>query len=243
MAKAHFILQGKGGVGKSFAAIMLWQFLKSHDYTVVGIDTDPANSTFHGFDGSVQYINVLNDQKDIDASKFDAMLNTILTTDADHVIVDTGASSFIALMSYLASQDIPGFLAEAGHDMVIHTAIVGGSALKETIAGFDDLTRQLSTAKFIVWANPYWGPIESDGKKFEEFNVIVENKDRIAGIVRVPSVKAETFGRDLREMLTAQLSFDDAAKSSTITQISKHRLGMVRKDMFLAVSTAMASVF
>ena len=43
MAKIHFVLQGKGGVGKSMIAAVLAQYLTEHDRQPMCIDTDPVN--------------------------------------------------------------------------------------------------------------------------------------------------------------------------------------------------------
>jgi CO dehydrogenase nickel-insertion accessory protein CooC1 len=49
MAKIHMILQGKGGVGKSFIAALLAQYKASKGQPSLCIDTDPVNATFHGY--------------------------------------------------------------------------------------------------------------------------------------------------------------------------------------------------
>ena len=48
--KVHFILQGKGGVGKSFVAALLAQHYQANGRgAVVCVDTDPVNATFSGY--------------------------------------------------------------------------------------------------------------------------------------------------------------------------------------------------
>ena len=49
MATIHFILQGKGGVGKSMIAVMLCQALRHFGKEVIAFDTDPVNATLAGF--------------------------------------------------------------------------------------------------------------------------------------------------------------------------------------------------
>lgn len=48
MKAVHFILQGKGGVGKSFIATLLAQYLSQHN-EIVGFDTDPVNASFEQY--------------------------------------------------------------------------------------------------------------------------------------------------------------------------------------------------
>lgn len=45
MATIHFIQQGKGGVGKSMIAAILYQVLRHLGKEVVAFDTDPVNAT------------------------------------------------------------------------------------------------------------------------------------------------------------------------------------------------------
>jgi cellulose biosynthesis protein BcsQ len=45
----HFIMQGKGGVGKTLVSVLLTQYLKSQDRNVLCIDTDAVNRSFYRF--------------------------------------------------------------------------------------------------------------------------------------------------------------------------------------------------
>src|SRR5687768_8770781 len=49
MNQAHFILQAKGGVGKSLAASVIAQFLRGRGESVEVVDTDPSNATLFGY--------------------------------------------------------------------------------------------------------------------------------------------------------------------------------------------------
>ena len=49
MATIHFIQQGKGGVGKSMIAVILYQVLGHLGKEIMAFDTDPVNSTLAGF--------------------------------------------------------------------------------------------------------------------------------------------------------------------------------------------------
>lgn len=49
MATIHFVLQGKGGVGKSMVAVFLYQSLKALGHEVMAFDSDPVNTTLTGF--------------------------------------------------------------------------------------------------------------------------------------------------------------------------------------------------
>jgi ATPases involved in chromosome partitioning len=98
MATVHFIQQGKGGVGKSMIAAILYQILGHLGQKVAAFDTDPVNATLARFrEFQVTSLDILKDG-DIDPRQFDILIDSIMEQSPDtHVIVDNGASSFLAL--------------------------------------------------------------------------------------------------------------------------------------------------
>jgi hypothetical protein len=109
-----------------------------------------------------------------------------------------------------------------GHQLIVHTVITGGQALMDTLAGFALLARQFpSECDFVVWLNLYWGAIDIEGQTFEQMRVYLEHKDRVAAIVHIPALKADTFGRDFSEMLQDRL-----------TLMTRQRLKLIKAQMF-----------
>jgi hypothetical protein len=88
------ILNGKGGVGKSFFATNFVQFLKDKQIPHVAIDTDNENSTLKRFHGEAEFINIEDDQG-ID-SIFPALEKAQL------VVVDCRAASTDIFLDYFA---------------------------------------------------------------------------------------------------------------------------------------------
>jgi hypothetical protein len=232
MAKIHMILQGKGGVGKSFIAATIAQYKASKGQKPLCIDTDPVNSTFHGYKAlSVRRLQIM-DGDEIKSRNFDTLVELVAVS-KDDVIIDNGAASFVLLSHYLLSNQVPALLQQMGHELVIHTVITGGQALLDTVNGFAQLVSQFpEEALFIVWLNPYWGPIEHEGKRFEQMKAYTANKDRISAIVQIPSLKEETFGRDLSEMLQERLTFDEALAMDSRTIMTRQRLKLVKGQLF-----------
>jgi hypothetical protein len=232
MAKIHMILQGKGGVGKSVIAALLAQYKASKGHKTLCIDTDPVNATFHGYSAlDVQQIGLM-DGNEINPRRFDTLVEIIAPSEQD-VIIDNGASSFVPMTHYLISNQIPALLAGMGHELVIHTVVTGGQALLDTINGFQQLAGQFpAEASFVVWLNPYWGPIEYQGKPFEQLKAYLERKSRVAAIVHMPILKEETFGRDLRDMLQARLTFDEALAAASLAIMTRQRLKIVKGQLF-----------
>lgn len=232
MARIHMILQGKGGVGKSFAASVLAQFKKNKGHNPVCIDTDPVNPTFAGFKAiSVKQLNIMDDNE-INSRNFDTLMEWIISSRED-VIIDNGASSFIPLSHYLISNEVPALLASTGHELLIHTLITGGQALPDTVNGFVQLVRQFpEQTLFVVWLNPYWGTVKHEGKSFDQMKAYLENKDRIFAIIHIPTLKEETYGFDLNEMLQKRLTFDEAIASPSKNIMTRQRLKIIRDRLF-----------
>jgi len=238
MAKIHMILQGKGGVGKSLIATLLAQYKINAGQQPLCIDTDPVNATFHGFDKlKVKRLHILENEE-INPRHFDTLIELIAPT-TDDVIIDNGASSFVPLSHYLNSNQVPSLLQELGHELVIHTIITGSQALTDTLNGFSQLVTQFSQeTTFIVWLNPYWDAIESDGKNFEQMKAYTANKNRVSAIIKMPTLKKETYGRDLADMLQEHLTFDEAIANPALTIMTRQRLTIIKKQLFEQMDSA-----
>ena len=88
------ILNGKGGVGKSFFATNFVQFLKDKQIPHVAVDTDNENSTLKRFHGEAEFINI-EDEQGIDLI-FPALEKAPL------VVVDCRAASTDIFLDYFA---------------------------------------------------------------------------------------------------------------------------------------------
>jgi len=171
-------------------------------------------------------------EEEIDSRSFDTLIEWISQTDSD-VVIDSGASSFVALAHYRISNQVPEVLQKLGHQLVVHTLIAGGQTLFDTVSGFAQLVRQFpESSQFVVWLNPYWGPLARDGKDFEQMKAYTEAKDRVAAIIRIPKVKAETYGLDIREVLQAHLTFDEALAHDAFSIMTRQRIKIFRDLLF-----------
>jgi hypothetical protein len=238
MAKINMVLQGKGGVGKSFVASTLAQYMKNKGEEPLCIDTDPVNTTFAGYKAlNVTRLHIM-DGDEINSRHFDDLIELIAPTTHD-VIIDNGASSFVPLSHYLISSNIPSLLADMGHELVVHTVITGGQAMQDTVNGFSQLASQFpENALFVVWLNSYWGAVQHEGKDFEDMKTYKENKEKISAIIHIPALKEETFGRDVTEMLQERLTFSEAIASPGRTIMTRQRLKIVRDELFNQLTNA-----
>jgi hypothetical protein len=232
------VLQGKGGVGKSMISAMIGQYKTHKGQKPLCIDTDPVNSTFKGYKAlDVRRLNIM-DGDEINSRNFDALVEMIASVEND-VIIDNGATSFVPLSHYLISNQVPALLQDMGHELVVHTVITGGQALEDTVSGFTQLAAQFpAEALFVVWLNPYWGPIEHEGKGFEKMKAYTDNKERVSAIIQIPALKEETYGRDFSEMLQERRTFDEALADSALTIMTRQRLKIVKSQLFQQLDNA-----
>lgn len=235
MANIHMFLTGKGGVGKSFCCIMLVQYLvDSGRQAPICIDTDPVNATLFGYKAfNTIRLDIMEEDR-IVPRKFDEIIELIAeTSKVDSVIIDNGASSFIAFGEYLPSNDIPSLLHSMGHQIFINFVITGGDSQEETVQGFAELAEHFSEpAKILVWLNPYHGTIEHNGLQFEDFNAYQVYRERVLGIISIPQFKQETFGYNIAQMLKVRHTFREELENPKTPLMTRQRLKMAQRDIY-----------
>ena len=229
--QVHFILQGKGGVGKSFISAILVQYFRERNGGVKAFDTDPINDTlsqYRGFEAS--RVNIMNDDNNIDARVFDTLMEDILGSESV-CVVDNGASTFVPLMAYMVENRAVEVLQSAGKEVIIHSVITGGQAFDDTLHGLS-LMLDSQKAPVVVWLNEFFGEVVRDGKSFAESALYKDYKDRIRGVVRVEKGNPDTFGKDMEVLGKNKLTFDEAAQSPLFGIMPRQRLKMVREALY-----------
>lgn len=238
MATVHFIQQGKGGVGKSMIASILYQSFHLLGKKVAAFDTDPVNATLAGFkEFTVTCLDILKNG-DIDPRQFDTLIDSIMEQEPDtHVIVDNGASSFLALNSYIRENEILSILQESGHSVFFHSVITGGQAIADTVLGLRSLALGFPATPIVVWLNPYFGEIIMDGRPFEDFKVYHEFSSQFHAIITIPQGNKATIGKDLETLFAKRQSFETAINSGQ-SIVVRSRLQRYRDDLVNAISNA-----
>lgn len=227
----HLSLQGKGGVGKSLIASILAQYFRQKGRDVQCIDTDPVNQTLAQYRAlRAQHLELLQDGQ-VDQRRFDVLLERILTEDAVFV-VDSGASTFIPLWNYLLENDVMQVLPQARKRLYVHTVVTGGQALLDTLKGFRSLAESTSDRNLIVWINEYFGRVEYAGKSFEQMQAYELSKDKVFGSVQITKRNNDTFGRDIHDVITSKLTFDEAIRDGAFSLMAKQRMRVVQRDLF-----------
>jgi hypothetical protein len=121
---------------------------------------------------------------------------------------------------------------QGGHQLVVHTIVTGGQALLDTLHGAAQLVKQLDAARFVIWLNPFWGPVADNGRTFEQMNLFEAIKKRIETIVSLPAFTDELFPQDIASMLKSRLTFKEAIESPDHSLMSRHRLKVAQREFY-----------
>ena len=229
----HFVLQGKGGIGKTFVSTLLAQWMKTkHADPLRCYDTDQENTTFSRYKAmNVRHIPVMTTMRIIDPKGFDTLMVDILESDGNCVI-DNGANTFSPLMAYLIENAAFDLLRESGRRVFIHSIVGGGDTLHDTAAGFLS-TVQSTTAPIVLWENEHFGLLQApSGKLFTESLTFSEHIDRVRGRVKLSQRNSDTFGADIKKMNTARLTLDEVMQNEKFNIMEKQRIKVLYKDIF-----------
>ena len=226
----HFVLQGKGGIGKTLISTFIAQYINERNPgTLKTFDTDQENATLAAYKGlNVTPIDVMNEDRTINRKMFDKMMLDILATD-ENVVIDNGANTFSPLMSYLMENQFIDLLQDSGKDVYIHSIIGGGDNLKDTVSGFASLAKQTS-CPMIVWLNENasWGGTDN----FIDSDVFIKNSENVRGIVLLQGRNSDTFGDDIKRMQKARLTLNEIMENPDFNVLERSRLNSVFRDVY-----------
>ncbi|MES3023739.1 MAG: hypothetical protein V4857_19405 [Pseudomonadota bacterium] len=229
----HFILQGKGGIGKTLVSTILAQWLAPKDTLPLRCyDTDQENATFSRYKAmDVKHVQVMTDDRNIDPKRFDALMIDLLEEDGNCVI-DNGANTFSPLMGYLIENDCFSLLEESGRKVFIHVIVGGGDTLHDTAMGFVS-TAKATKVPLVLWENEHFGLLKSaSGKLFTDSQTYADHADRVRGRVVLTQRNADTFGADIKKMNTARMTANEVRESDKFNVMEKQRIKVVFRDLF-----------
>jgi hypothetical protein len=229
----HFVLQAKGGIGKSFVSTLLAQHIINETGAARCFDTDQENTTFQHYAALlVQHVVVTGQSRLIDPKKFDSLMETLLTEPGNFVI-DTGANTFSNLLAYMIENEILPLLMRAGKTTYIHTIVGGGDTLADTANGFYAIAQKVSGTRVVLWLNEHFGEIKTaEGKPFIETQAYRQSASRLAGTVTLYRRNPATFGEDIRKLNTKRHTIAQALVSPEYTLMEKQRIKTFSRDVF-----------
>ena len=230
----HFILQGKGGIGKTLVSTLLAQWIKTTypEAPLRCYDTDQENTTFSRYKAmQVKHVPVMNDSRTIDPKRFDALIIDILAADGNCVI-DNGANTFSPLMAYLLENAAFDLFKESGRNVIIHTIVGGGDTLHDTAVGFTT-TATSTKVPLVLWENEHFGVLQTpSGKLFIDSQTYSDHAHKVKGRVRLALRNSDTFGANIKKMNTSRMTLDEVIQSERFNIMEKQRIKTVYKSIY-----------
>ena len=197
MKRLDLILNGKGGVGKSFFAVNFVQFLKDKDIAYVAIDSDNENSTLKRFHPDARFLD-LDKRRELDGI-FDPLEK------ANLVVMDCRAASTDLFIDFFAEIDLSTVLSAMGASL---TLIMPVNHESDSVDQVQRLADQFGKkCNYVVIRNA----AHSDSfALFESSEVRAQLKDKLGG--------REIAMTRLQDWLVEALN----AENLTITAATKH---------------------
>jgi hypothetical protein len=123
-----FVASGKGGVGKTTAAVKLSEWYISKGLKPVCLNADAFNVglALDSYPALNAKRLVLVQDGEIVKEGFHEMLEAFATGEGPFV-VDIGSNTFRQVLSYSRELDLPAILADMGLDVEIHAIVAGGN--------------------------------------------------------------------------------------------------------------------
>jgi len=229
----HFVLQGKGGIGKSFVAALLAQYFQDQGAELIAFDTDQENTTFAHYKAlNVRHVPVMTEARTIDAKRFDGLMEQILNENGT-VVVDNGANTFSPLIAYMMENRVPEFLTESGKRVYVHTVVGGGDTLSDTANGMKSIADGLTDVPLVLWLNAHFGELKTrEGQAFVETPLFKRLQERVRGVIMLHGRNPQTYGDDIKRMNVARLTVAEVMQSADFAVMEKQRIRTVAKDVY-----------
>lgn len=222
MKRLDLILNGKGGVGKSFFAVNFVQFLKDKGIAHIAIDSDNENSTLKRFHPDTRFLDLSN-RRDLDGI-FSALAKTNL------VVVDCRAASTDLFIDFFNEIDLPTMLSTFDAKL---TLVMPVNHESDSVDQIQRLTEEFQNrCNFVVVRNA----AHSDSFAiFESSEVRVRLADKLGGR-EITMTRMQDW---LVEALNAEnLTITAATKHVSFSLLDRQRIQNWQRKLFVEIESA-----
>lgn len=221
MKRIDLILNGKGGVGKSFFAVNFVQFLKDKGIPHVAIDSDNENSTLKRFHTDTRFLD-LEKRRELDGI-FGALEK------ANLVVVDCRAASTDLFTDYFTEIDLPAVLSALNAAL---TLVIPVNHESDSVDQVQRLADEFGKkCNYVVIRNA----AHSDSfALFESSEVRAQLKDKFDGremsMCRLQDWLVETLNAE-------NLTITAATKHPTFSLLDRQRLQTWQKKLYAEIES------
>lgn len=233
MKVTNVVLARSGSVGSSHIAWWLAQHFQSFHRNTYCVDAS-LYPTFAFYSGlQVDYIELADPNKRYDRFNlraFDPWVTRLLSHDGP-CVMDVGSWSFFPFFQYMNEADVFSLLKKIGHRVIIHVPLVGDGRENATVSCLKLILEQ-TEADIVVWENEFFGAVDVGAKLYSDPSLSVEIASRLLGCVKIMRHNASTFGRDIQDVMMADLTIEEALSRPEFGVMPKRRLSILRQRMF-----------
>ena len=230
--RVHLMLQAKGGIGKTYVARVLAEYLNAPCY-----DLDSLNHTLSGYK---EYLDVRQGhvvttrieaedehaQRDdrqgkpsvgaIHRPRMDAFLDGIVKSRAPEVVVDCGSPLYDPMMTYMVRTNLPTMLFDhLGMELWFHLIVCGGGSQKASVQDACAIAERWCTpegkAVGVVWENEFQGAVVVNAGNAKTRRVGIQHLD--AWLLLEPLIRPQL----IRLRANTQEELDDIEQMVTST--------------------------
>lgn len=221
MKRLDLILNGKGGVGKSFFAVNFIQFLKDRGIAHVAIDSDNENSTLKRFHPDTRFLD-LNNRRELDGI-FSALEK------ANLVVMDCRAASTDLFIDYFAEIDLPAVLSAMGATL---TLVMPVNHESDSVDQIQRLADQFGKkCSYVVVRN---AAHSESFALFESSEVRTQLKEKFGGreisMTRLQDWLVESFNAE-------NLTITAATKHSAFSLLDRQRLQTWQRKLYTEIES------
>ena len=223
--RLNLILNGKGGVGKSFFAVNFVQYLKDKNILHLACDCDNENSTLKRLHGEAVEFLELSEPRGLDAM-FHAFVKH------DLVVVDCRAASTDVFFDYFDEIDLRAILKNLS---VALTVIMPVNQEADSIAQLQRIVEKLTNAcSYVVVRNEVHSDLFT---VYDQSKIRVRLKDEL-GMKEVVMTQLQPW---LVEALSHKnLPIAEALKDGTFHLLDRQRLQTWQRKLYTQIESAAA---
>jgi CobQ/CobB/MinD/ParA nucleotide binding domain len=220
--RLDLILNGKGGVGKSFFAVNLVQYLKDKNILHAACDCDNENSTLKRFHGE--------DVEFLDLSRprgLDAMFRALDKTDL--VVVDCRAASTEVFFEYFDEIGLPEMLQDSSASL---TLVVPVNHEADSVDQLQRIVSKLENAcSYVVLKNQ----VHDDTFAVYEQSVIRKHLRKDLGAKEITMTRLQPWL--VEELSLKNLPISVAVKEGALHLLDRRRLQMWQRKLYAEIES------
>jgi len=216
------ILNGKGGVGKSFFAVNFVQYLKDKKIQFLACDCDNENSTLKRFHGDAAFLDLAHQRG------LDSMIRALEKTDL--VVVDCRAASTEVFFNYFDEIDLQPTLQSLSAAL---TLVMPVNQEADSIDQLQRIVNKLkNTCSYLVLRNK----VHNDNFALYDQSVIQKKLQKELGAKEISMTKLQPWL--VEELSHKNLTITAAIAAGQLHLLDRQRLQTWQRKLYIEIESA-----